>query len=489
MPRGGLLVKWMVPAALLLTLVAGCSDDDPTDPVPETGKVQIDPNPDTLDAPWSLTDPADEVTSDNGDATLFELEPGSYTIAWGDVAGWFTPAVETLELVAGETITFTGTYEEDIAYGTVVIDAEPDGINAPWLLTGPEDYRNSSSGDLTLTELRPGGYEIVWGDVTGWTAPSGEVRLLADNGIVTFQGVYTEYAAPEYVTVPPLSVGMPVTFTMGSDGESDETNETQHAVTLTRRVTMSATEVTNGHFVAMLQWAYDQIPPLVTVDENGVLDNLDGSTEELVDLDGAMRQITFTFPSFRTSYPDLPVIELSWYGAAAYCDWLSLREGLPRAYDHSDWSCAGDDPYAATGYRLPTEAEWELACRAGTTTPFNTGDCLDAETEANYNGAEPFTGCEAGPPGTGTITVGSYDANTWGLFDMHGNVWEWCNDRGGSYDGDATDPVGPLTGIQRVLRSGGWSVSASDCRSARRFPYYPWSANSYYGFRPVKTAE
>jgi len=80
------------------------------------------------------------------------------------------------------------------------------------------------------------------------------------------------------------------------------------------------------------------------------------------------------------------------------------------------------------GFRLPTEAEWEHACRAGTQTLFNAGDCLDAATEANYNGTEPAPGCHAGPYVVSIVAVGSYLPNRFSLYDMHGNLWEWCND-------------------------------------------------------------
>jgi len=114
---------------------------------------------------------------------------------------------------------------------------------------------------------------------------------------------------------------------------------------------------------------------------------MDGSTSRLL-RNGY--QINFNGSVFTTLYPDLPACTITWYGAAAYCDWLSMQEGLERAYDHNSWSCNNDDPYNASGYRLPTEAEWEFACRAGTTTQFNTGDCLDARNEANYEALPDF---------------------------------------------------------------------------------------------------
>jgi len=248
---------------------------------------------------------------------------------------------------------------------------------------------------------------------------------------------------------------------------------------------MASTEVTNAQYMAALQWAYDQ--GHVTATTSSVRDALDGSTQELLDLDSSYCQISFSGGVFSTSNPGRPVAVVSWYGSVAYCDWLSLQEGLPRAYDHGTWSCNSGNPYTASGYRLPTEAEWEFACRAGTTTHFNTGDCLDAGTEANYNGDYPYTGCPTGPYLGHTDDVGSYPANQWGLFDIHGNVWEWCNDWYGIYQGDETDPEGPGSGYYRVLRSGSWGFNASDCRSANRDYFHPNNAGYFSGFRPVRS--
>ena len=179
---------------------------------------------------------------------------------------------------------------------------------------------------------------------------------------------------------------------------------------------------------------------------------------------------------------------VTWYGSVAYCDWLSLQQGLPRAYSHSTWLCNGGNPYTAPGYRLPTEAEWEYACRAGTQTPFNTGTCLDAGTEANYRGFAPYTGCPSGPYAGWTMPVGSYPANAFGLYDMHGNLYEWCNDWYGYYGGTVTDPVGAGAGYAaRVFRGGFWSSPARYCRSAVRYLSYPSDVYVDLGFRPVRS--
>ena len=133
-------------------------------------------------------------------------------------------------------------------------------------------------------------------------------------------------------------------------------------------------------------------------------------------------------------------------------------------------------------YRLPTEEEWEYAARAGTTTPFNTGDCLSTE-QANYDGKRPLTGCPSGDSRETTVKVKSFPPNAWGLYGMHGNVWEWCEDWKEPYPGDLNQS--DLT-KGRVLRGGSLSDSARNLRSARRFQYVPDYGDYDIGFRVVK---
>ena len=281
------------------------------------------------------------------------------------------------------------------------------------------------------------------------------------------------------------------TFTMGSptfeiDRDSDET---LHKVTLTTPFYMFATEITNQQYAEMAQWAYDQEPPLVTATTDILQDALDNSAQRLLELDDSYCEISFVGGTFivDSGKEDHPVIFVTWYGAVAYCDWLSLREGLPRAYDHDTWECNGNAPYAATGYRLPTEAEWEYACRAETQTPFYTGSCLDAGTEANYNGTYPYSSCPMGAFASWTVPVGSYSANIFDLYDMHGNLYEYCNDWYLAYSGNVTDPVGPSTGIERVIRGGDHGGRAQYCRSADRIGSSPTNGCDGVGFRPVRS--
>jgi formylglycine-generating enzyme required for sulfatase activity len=187
-------------------------------------------------------------------------------------------------------------------------------------------------------------------------------------------------------------------------------------------------------------------------------------------------------PGFRQG-EDHPAVNLSWFDAAAYCNWLSAKEGLDPAYVISGATVSWDR--SAGGYRLPTEAEWEYACRAGTAGPFSTGDRISA-AQANYNGNHPYF---AGNPGLfrkGSLPGASLQPNPWGLYDMHGNAWEWCWDFYGSYPDSEeieTDPAGPETGAHRVNRGGGWDSPAMYLRSAARSSDFPETAGGSLGFR------
>jgi formylglycine-generating enzyme len=135
-------------------------------------------------------------------------------------------------------------------------------------------------------------------------------------------------------------------------------------------------------------------------------------------------------------------------------------------------------------YCLPTEAQWEYAARAGTSTSFHVGDQLSTD-QANYNGKYPMEGRQQGENREKTVPVGSFAPNAWGLYDIHGNVWEWCQDWYGVYpSGPVTDPEGPSSGTRRILRGGSWNSRARDCRSAYRLALSPESCrNGCLGLR------
>ncbi len=177
-----------------------------------------------------------------------------------------------------------------------------------------------------------------------------------------------------------------------------------------------------------------------------------------------------------------PVEQVRWSDAVRYCNERSQLEGLEPAYDLKTWTCR----FEANGYRLPTEAEWEYAARAGTTTTYSFGS-----SEANLRQHGWFKANTGGKP----RPVGQLRPNSWGLFDMHGNVWEWCNDfyKVDYYaESPQNDPKGPESGDKKVLRGGCWNSTPDACRSAYRYnesPAYTDACFGYdiYGFRCVRS--
>ncbi|MFC1634677.1 formylglycine-generating enzyme family protein [Planctomycetota bacterium] len=178
-----------------------------------------------------------------------------------------------------------------------------------------------------------------------------------------------------------------------------------------------------------------------------------------------------------------PVEQVRWSDAVRYCNARSKLEGLQPCYDLNTWQCNFD----ADGYRLPTEAEWEYACRAGTTRAYFFGD--DPAKLKDYAWFEQNSGSKPRP-------VGQKRPNQWGLYDMHGNVWEWCNDfyKVDYYqESPEENPKGPKTSETKVVRGGAWKFRAESCRSGYRYneaPGYTDVCFGYdiYGFRCVRNA-
>ncbi|MEI6752142.1 MAG: formylglycine-generating enzyme family protein [Paludibacter sp.] len=249
------------------------------------------------------------------------------------------------------------------------------------------------------------------------------------------------------------------TFTMGSPLTelNRVSDEVQHSVALTA-FRMSKYEITNSQYAAFLNtksvgsngiWATAPTYPtqVLIIASSGTTDfGLHYNGSQWVPVAG---------------YENSPVIYVTWYGAAEYATYM--------------------------GGTLPTEAQWEYACRAGITTTFNFGNFL-TDLQANYNWAYPYNG------GTNTVTtspgktlsVGTFAPNSYGLYDMHGNVFEWCADWIGTYSTSAqTNPTGPATGTTRILRGGSWSSYAQNCRSACRYTRAPDLSLNFLGFRVV----
>jgi uncharacterized protein (TIGR02996 family) len=244
------------------------------------------------------------------------------------------------------------------------------------------------------------------------------------------------------LTIPPgiqlawLPAG---TFLMGSPPTEEQrgSDERQHPVTLTHGFWMGVYPVTQEQWLAQM-----------------------GHNPSAFTRQGNRRDI---LRPLGKTVGRLPVESVSWSDAQDFCDRLTHRTGLP--------------------IRLPTEAEWEYACRAGTTSIYHFGQSLNG-TLACCHGLHPYGTSEAGPEPMSPAPVGSYPPNAWGLYDMHGNVWEWCLDWWHSvYLPETTDPVGSPNGTSRVCRGGSWDYVPSLCRSAYRSLNSPGTRKASLGFR------
>jgi formylglycine-generating enzyme required for sulfatase activity len=301
-----------------------------------------------------------------------------------------------------------------------------------------------------------------------WMLPIYAFVILA---LVSLASVHAQDAAPLAssnslaMKLVPIPSGE---FEMGSTGAEKERfdNELQHRVRISKPFLLGATPVTVAQFAEFVKatnyvtaaekegWAYGAW----NVKENK-WDKLDGAS--------------WRKPGFEQR-PDHPVVSVNWHDAVAFCKWLSEKEGKT--------------------YRLPTESEWEYACRAGTTTAYFWGDNPDDGREflngtdqtgkAVFNLFPPFNFDDGY---LHTSPVAKFKANPWGLHDMLGNTLQWCGDWWGEYPKDdiAIDPTGLKTGEQRSLRGGAFVYGPRHCRSAFRGRNSPDFRNFYIGFRVV----
>ncbi len=263
----------------------------------------------------------------------------------------------------------------------------------------------------------------------------------------------------KFIYIPPgeFMMGSPD----GKDGKVEKEkgrydNEILRRIKLTEGFYMQTTEVTVG------QWKeYAKDPEYEPTDAErgkGCYVRVDGDR-------GYRKGYDWKNPGFDQT-DDHPVACVSWNDAKKFIAWLSKEDGGRK-------------------YTLPTEAQWEYAARGGAKTqdPFWFGKCLSTD-QANYNGNYPMEGCAKGRYREETVPANQFEPNGWGLKNMHGNVWEWCQDWYGAYDqNDVVDPKGPEKGANRVLRGGSWFSNVRNCRSAYRYWLFPSVSDSFNGFR------
>ncbi|MHC4528874.1 MAG: SUMF1/EgtB/PvdO family nonheme iron enzyme [Planctomycetota bacterium] len=361
------------------------------------------------------------------------------------------------------------------------------GKSAPW--TAPECCADfSHDGSVNLADL----FILKAGFGTGGHSPSTGNQDCASS------------LDPDMVFIPGSE------FLMGdpcSEGNSDE--RPVHAVYVDSFY-MGRYEITNQQYCDYLNSAY---PAQIKVHGGLVYASYDiGNSYPYCDTHSSdtdsqidYNDVSGTFNVRTKGEPprdmsDDPIVEVSWYGSVAYCNWRSAQEGYQQLYDpcNANWPC----DFSKHGYRLPTEAEWEYAARGGMSGKrFPWADPNITHSQANYRADPSFYPYDVSPTSgyhpdwydgvePYTSVVGSFSANGYGLYDMAGNVWEWCNDwyASGYYSASPYDnPQGPASSPYRVLRGGGcgWSGSAFYCRVAARGLDRPQYGGYTSGFRVV----
>jgi formylglycine-generating enzyme required for sulfatase activity len=282
-----------------------------------------------------------------------------------------------------------------------------------------------------------------------------------------------------------IPIPTPGKFQMGSAEKGPEEkvrfgDEDLHEVQITRPFHLAAHSVTVGQFRQFVEDKdYHGGKNYQTEAERDGQGGY-GWNEDKKYYEGRDPKYTWRNTGWKPYDDDHPVVNVTWNDAVAYCAWLTKKEGK-----------------AGFEYRLPTEAEWEYACRAGTTTTYCTGDdpeCLkgyaniaDASLKRKYPGATYVVDFDDGYPFTSP--VGKFKPNDWGLYDMHGNVWQWCSDRYGKYDKtDNKDPQDANEHGLRVLRGGSWFNGPRNCRAANRYRSEPADRGNNVGFRAAASA-
>ena len=451
--------------------------------------IVVMPDPESIAAPWHLEGPDGWTLDGTGETSILDRDAGSYQVTWQALDNYDLPveAIQQHDLLDGEIHTFVGQY--GVRDGSISIATSPVDVASEWTLVGPDGFMREGAGTDQYDQLTPGTYYVTWTDTEGWLEPGPnpqEIELRSDQHVTL---------EPLFVPISPYAVISNGVFQMGGPlGEegSEQDERPVHRVTLTRDILFATTEVTNIQYMTLAQWAFDS--GLANCDGLTLTDAF-GSGRELLNMADDHCAIAFADGVFSLRdigwgglNPDNPVALVSWYGAVMYGEWMNLFSGLPRSYDEA-WICNGGNPYGAAGYRLPTEAEWEYACRAGTTTGFYNGEVTN---QACNDPVLDESGWYCGNADDRLHGVGLKLINPWGLYDMHGNVFEWCNDTSDTYSSaNQVDPVGPVFGTQGVLR-GGAAYSEKDKalnnRSANRSSGPRSQGSRHIGIRIVRTA-
>jgi formylglycine-generating enzyme required for sulfatase activity len=346
---------------------------------------------------------------------------------------------------------FCGCTEEEgspvsLPPGTISISIRitPPDSDVTWVLAGPEEYSYGGRGDEDVVNINAGQYTLTPGPFDGMVAPEPQIVTINGGSSMTLTIAYAaQQATPREIIMVDIPSG---TFEMGSSDSvlyGRENERPQHIVNISSLVA-SETEITERQFFDIMT---------------------DG-----IEAFSGCEDCAVAFVSFRE--------------AVLFCNALSIIDGYEPAYglNESEILFFID----TNGYRLPTEAEWEYLCRAGSGNDFTNGDisvCCDQLDENldlvawyGYNANEAVN------------IVATKEANTFGLYDTHGNVREWCWDWMGDYsEEEQSDPTGPETGTDKIVRGGSWNSGANACQSAYRTSMNAQLNDFETGFRIVRS--